>query len=261
MIKQSLSKTFKSATILWASSTHAMRFLSTNVVDIGLDVSNARNAFAKAQAVCFDVDSTVIMEEGIDVLADFKGAGKAVAELTKQAMGGTVLFQDALAARLKLIEPSQEDLNKCLQKHPLRLTKGVKQLVEALHARGTHVYLVSGGFRQMINPVAIELKIPMHRIFANNLLFHNDAQGSFKGFDDKEPTCRDGGKPAVIKMLKEAHKYHTVIMIGDGATDMQAKPPADAFIGFGGVVEREAVRNGADWFIHDFDQLIDIASK
>jgi phosphoserine phosphatase len=42
-------------------------------------------------------------------------------------------------------------------------------------------------------------------------------------------------------------------MIGDGATDMQAKPPADAFIGFGGVVEREKVKLNADWYIYDFE--------
>ena len=229
--------------------------------DIGLNVTGTKELFGRAQAVCFDVDSTVIEDEGIDVLADFKGAGAAVAELTKQAMGGKVLFQDALSARLALIKPSKGDLSLCLEKHPMRLTRGIKSLVAALHARGTHVYLISGGFRQMINPVAVELKIPMHRIFANNLLFNDDAEGSFRGFDDKEPTCRDGGKPAVIKALKEAHNYSPIIMIGDGATDMQAKPPADGFIGFGGVVVREGVRNGADWFISDFDELIQIASR
>lgn len=85
---------------------------------------------------------------------------------------------------------------------------------------------------------------------ANNLLFNAD--GTFSGFDSNEPTCRDGGKPAVIHHLKDAHGYSPVIMIGDGATDMQAKPPADAFIGFGGIVVREPVRAGADWFVTDF---------
>ena len=41
-------------------------------------------------------------------------------------------------------------------------------------------------------------------------------------------------------------------MIGDGVTDMQAKPPAALFIGFGGIAIREKVRDGADWFITDF---------
>ena len=46
--------------------------------------------------------------------------------------------------------------------------------------------------------------------------------------------------------------HKSVVMIGDGVTDMQAKPPAALFIGFGGVVVREKVRDGADWFISDF---------
>jgi len=45
-------------------------------------------------------------------------------------------------------------------------------------------------------------------------------------------------------------------MVGDGATDMQARPPADAFIGYGGIVVREPVRRGADWFVTHFDELL-----
>jgi len=103
----------------------------------------------------------------------------------------------------------------------------------------------------MIEPVADKLNIPYNRIYANNLLFKTE-DGTFAGFDKDEPTSRDGGKPAVVKLLKEAHGYSTVVMIGDGVTDMQARPPASLFIGFGGVVVREKVKQGADWFIDDF---------
>jgi phosphoserine phosphatase len=64
-------------------------------------------------------------------------------------MGGDVLFQDALAARLDLIQPSQQDLTAYLAKYPVKLTPGVKELVDLLHQRGKAVYLVSGGFRQV----------------------------------------------------------------------------------------------------------------
>ena len=55
--------------------------------------------------------------------------------------------------------------------------------------------------------------------------------GEFAGFDENEPTSRDGGKGEVIKILKEKHGYSNVVLIGDGATDLEACPPADAFIG------------------------------
>jgi phosphoserine phosphatase len=46
-------------------------------------------------------------------------------------------------------------------------------------------------------------------------------------------------------------------MVGDGATDMQAKPPADAFIGYGGIAVRPAVAAGADWFVRSFDEVLE----
>jgi len=228
---------------------------ATRLVDVKEEI---QKLIQDSEAFCFDVDSTVITEEGIDSLAAFKGVGQEVADLTKKAMGGHVLFQDALAERLSIIKPSKQDIQQYLINHPFKFTEDVEQLISLLHKRGKIVYLVSGGFRQMIEPVAIKLKIPTYRIYANNLLFHDD--GSFKGFDPAEPTSRDGGKPAVVRMLIDAHGYKRIVMVGDGVTDMQARPPANLFIGYGGIVVRERVRDGADWYIYDFKDLIKILS-
>ncbi|CAH2079827.1 unnamed protein product [Thlaspi arvense] len=73
-----------------------------------------------AEAVCFDVDSTVCVDEGIDELAEFCGAGKAVAEWTARAMGGSVPFEEALAARLALFKPSLSKVEEFLEKRPSR---------------------------------------------------------------------------------------------------------------------------------------------
>jgi phosphoserine phosphatase len=108
----------------------------------------------------------------------------------------------------------------------------------------------------MINPLAEKLNISKERIFANNLLFNAD--GSYAGFDTNEPTSRAGGKAKVVADLKAKHGYSPVFMVGDGATDLEARAPggADAFIGFGGVVVREAVKNGADWYVMDMQEVI-----
>ena len=199
-------------------------------------------------------DSTLISEEGIDVLAAHCGAGEAVAAWTAKAMGGGVKFEDALAARLELIEPSRADVEACLAAHPPQVTPGAEALCAALAARGTLVYVVSGGFRCMIEPTALSsFGVPADRVFANHILW--DEAGNYVGFDEAEPTSRDGGKPKVVGMLKAAGAK-TVVMVGDGATDAQAKPPADAFIGFGGVVAREAVVAKADWFVDDFNDVV-----
>merc|ERR1712216_639693 len=92
---------------------------------------------------------------------------------------------------MDLIKPSRSDFANCLEAHPPPLTNGIAELVDALHAKGTDVYLVSGGFRLMIEPVAEILGIPKERIYANSVLF--EADGSYSGFDDQEPTSRSGG--------------------------------------------------------------------
>ena len=208
-------------------------------------------ALRAAAAVAFDVDSTVITTEGIDELAAFAGRGGEVAALTARAMGGSVPFRDALAARLGIIQPSRSLLESFLTRHPPSLTPGIARVVAALHARGTAVYLVSGGFTQMIHPIADLLAIPRANVYANTILF--DGPGAYAGFDENAPTSRDGGKAAVVGKIKAHHGGAPVIMVGDGATDLQARPPADVVIGYGGIVSRDVMRKGADWFVVEWE--------
>lgn len=226
---------------------------------VGLNVAGAMEALARADAVCFDVDSTVIQEEGIDVLADSLGKGQVVAEWTAKAMTGNVKFEDALAARLDIIRPSKSSILSCLRNTPLQLSPGIDTLIETLVSRGKDVYLVSGGFRIMIEPLAMSLGVPRDRIYANTILFDED--NNYQGFDATEPTSRDLGKPAALTTIKEKGGYEVMVMVGDGATDAQAKPPADAFIGFGGVVVRESVKEKACWFVTDFEDMIGVLEK
>lgn len=208
-----------------------------------------------ADAVCFDVDSTVIQEEGIDELAKFCGKGKEVEALTVNAMAGSMSFREALTARLDIIRPQMNQIRDFVRSRPPRLTPGIKKLVDCLHKRSIPVYLISGGFRGVIGPVALELNIPLQNIYANKLKFYFN--GEYAGFDETEPTSKNGGKGEVIRLLKQEHGYSNVVMIGDGATDLEACPPADAFIGYGGNVLREEVKNRSAWYVTDFQELID----
>jgi phosphoserine phosphatase len=175
-------------------------------------------------------------------------------------MGGNVKFEDALAARLALIEPSRASILKCIQERPFKLTPGVAELIKALHDKGVDVWFVSGGFRIMIEPIATVLSVPTSNILANTILFKDDEEGTYAGFDDKEPTSADMGKPRAVTLVKSKTAATTVVMVGDGATDLQAVAPgaADKFIGFGGVADREVVREKADWFVYNFDEVTQI---
>jgi hypothetical protein len=90
--------------------------------------------------------------------------------------------------------------------------------------------------------------------------------GAYAGFDPAALTSRDGGKAEVIRRLKARYRTSAeetaaaepvIVMVGDGATDAQACPPADAFIGYGGVAERPVVRAAAHWYVTDFGPLLE----
>ena len=217
----------------------------------------ALEVWRRADAVCFDVDSTVCRDEGIDELAEYLGKRTEVAEWTARAMDGGVPFQEALAARLEIIQPSQAALDQFLAFDPPNLSPRVAELVGVLRGAGREVFLVSGGFRQMIAPVAAAVGVKPENVFANSILF--DEAGLYAGFDAEEFTSRAGGKAEAIRYLKARDGFQTLVMVGDGATDMEARQDggADLFVGFGGVVARPAIVAGADWFVESFDPLIE----
>nr|XP_010970696.1 phosphoserine phosphatase [Camelus bactrianus] len=218
--------------------------------------SELRKLFCSADAVCFDVDSTVIREEGIDELAKFCGVEDAVSEMTRRAMGGAVPFKAALTERLALIQPSREQVQRLIAEHPPHLTPGIRELVSRLQERNVQVFLISGGFRSIVEHVAAKLNIPSTNVFANRLKFYFNGKTLMIFNTVSQPTAESGGKGKVIKLLKEKYHFKNIVMIGDGATDMEACPPADVFIGFGGNVIRQQVKDNAEWYITDFVELL-----
>ncbi|EEF47763.1 phosphoserine phosphatase, chloroplastic [Ricinus communis] len=247
-----LTQAFNSAT----ASVQPLDPAKVDHFDNRLPSKEVLELWRSADAVCFDVDSTVCLDEGIDELAEYCGAGNAVAEWTAKAMGGSVPFEEALAARLSLFKPSLSQVHDFLEKRPPKLSPGIEELIKKLKAKNTNVYLISGGFRQMINPVASILGIPPENIFANQLLFGNS--GEFLGFDANEPTSRSGGKATAVQQIRKVQGYKSLVMIGDGATDLEARKPggADMFICYAGVQLREAVAVKADWLVFHFTDLI-----
>lgn len=137
-----------------------------------LTESQTRAMWRAADCVCFDVDSTVCMDEAIDELARFAGREKEVADLTSKAMRGGMTFREALDRRLELIKPTARMLQEYIEQNPPRLSAGIEELVAQLQSRGVAVYLVSGGFRSIIESVADELGIPRKNIYANQIKFY-----------------------------------------------------------------------------------------
>ena len=116
--------------------------------------------------VVFDVDSTLIQDEVIELLADFAGVRDQVAEITNRAMSGELDFESSLSERVLTLRGLPESvLTDVFQK--VRVSLGAKELIDAIHEAGGRVGAVSGGFIQVLNPLAELLSLDFTR--ANEL--------------------------------------------------------------------------------------------
>ncbi|MGZ7040105.1 MAG: HAD-IB family phosphatase [Thermoanaerobaculia bacterium] len=197
----------------------------------------------KFRLVFFDVDSTLVTIEGIDWLA---GGNAKVARLTEAAMKGDVPLDQVYARRLELIRPNREKIEALGQQYIASLVDGASDTIEQLHAEGIHIHLVTAGIAQAIAPLAVRLQIPPANVHAVALRF--GANGDYAGFDERSPLTRPGGKEIVVREIRASSEGRAAF-IGDGVSDLEAKPVVDLFIGFGGVQVRERVQENADVFI------------
>ena len=105
----------------------------------------------------FDVDSTLIQGEVIEMLADRVGAHAAVAEITEAAMRGELDFAESLNRRVATLAGLPAEVLEEVGEQ-IELTPGARTTIRTLRRLGFHCGIVSGGFRQVIEPLAHELR-------------------------------------------------------------------------------------------------------
>lgn len=206
--------------------------------------------------IVFDCDSTLSSIEGIDELGALRGPETLAAceRMTNDAMEGRLPIESIFAERLKLIRPGKSEVDTVARKYIDTLEPGAQDVIATLKERGWSIAIVSGGFRQAIEPVASLLKADL--LEAVDLFFGPD--GTYEGYDASAPTARNGGKPDVLKEWRKAFQLKTIVMVGDGSSDLETKHTADLFVGFGRYVRRPKVEENADAFILALSDLPDV---
>lgn len=196
------------------------------------------------RTVLFDCDTTLSAMEGIDELA--REYRVQIVPLTEAAMRGEVPLESVYARRLAIIKPTRGEVDRIGRMYVERLVPGARETVEGLQRAGVDVHIISGGLRPAVLFVADALGVAHEKVHAVDLYF--DDAGNFAGFDDASPLTRDGGKSAVIQALGGLAR--PVMLVGDGNTDLDAKPIVDCFVGFAGVVARPRVVAEAHVVVH-----------
>ena len=209
----------------------------------------------------FDFDSTLVRIETLEALAEIAlsdapdaAAKKAeIAALTDQAMTGQVDFGTALRRRLDLLALNRSHVEALTDRILDDASASIRRNVDFFERHAERVYILSGGFREVIAPLAARLGVAADHVLANDLIY--DDEGRVTGVDDANPLSRDNGKPEVIKAL---NLTGPVVMVGDGWTDAEVKlaGAADRFYAFTEVVSRQKVIEVADATAASLDEVL-----
>lgn len=177
--------------------------------------------------VVFDVDSTLINEEAIELLAERAGTRKQVAAVTERAMRGELDFAQSLIERVATLAGLPESILDEVSQE-LTPTKGAKELIEAIHERGGKAVAVSGGFIQLLGPVKEKLSFDLER--ANTLEIQN---GKLTGKVIGKIIDRQAKADALVEWARDfGVALSDTFAVGDGANDLGMMEIAGLSIAF-----------------------------
>ena len=199
--------------------------------------------------VVFDVDSTLIEDEVIELLADVAGKRAEVAAITERAMAGELDFAASLIERVGALAGLPETVFEDVFKR-ITVTRGAKELIDSIHSAGGRVGAVSGGFNQVLAPLAEMLTLDFAR--ANEL---EVVDGKLTGKVVGKIIDRTEKKNALLEWAKLAgFEIAQTVAVGDGANDLEMMQAAGLSVAFNA---KPVVREQADLVIakHDLSQL------
>lgn len=205
------------------------RELSEAAPRLGVDIAVQHAGLDRRgqRLVVMDVDSTLIQDEVIDLLAERAGALTEVAAITERAMRGEIDFAESLRQRVALLAGLPVDVLQDTAKR-IRLTPGARTLCRTLHRLGFRVCLVSGGFREVITPLAEVLEVDGLRANALEVrdgLLTGEVLGPIVDRQGKREALEDFAREFGIPQSR-------TVAIGDGANDLDMLDAAGLGIAF-----------------------------
>ena len=194
---------------------------------IDLAVEQGNGMRSAKRLVMLDMDSTLIVQEVIDLLAAKAGVAEEVSAITQKAMAGEMDFAQSLQARVSLLAGLNESMLSEVRSE-ITLTQGAEKLIQTLHLKGHKVGVVSGGFIDVIEPILKELKIDFYR--ANKLQILN---GKLTGKLEGEIIDGAAKLKALVEFAKnEGVQMSQTVAIGDGANDLDMIESAGLGVAF-----------------------------
>ncbi len=214
--------------------------MARTAVVLGVDIALEDYSLSRRtkRLIVFDVDSTLIQGEVIEMLADRAGALSAVAEVTEAAMRGELDFAESLHKRVATLAGlPAEVLDEVADQ--IELTPGARTTIRTLRRLGYYCGIVSGGFRQVIEPLAHDLM--MDFVAANELEI---VDGKLTGRVVGQVIDRPGKAKALRDFAQQVGvPMEQTVAVGDGANDIDMLSAAGLGVAFNA---KPALREVAD---------------
>ena len=209
----------------------------------------------------FDFDSTFIQVEALEELAmiSLKGHPEKdrilaeINEVTTLGNNGKISFAESLSRRIPLLKANKTHLDALIRKLKRKVSVSFARNRAFFREYADRIYIVSGGFKEFIDPIVAQYGIPAERVFANSFIF--DDAGNIIGFDEDILLSKDNGK---VLLLKSLHLTGDIYVIGDGYTDLQIREAglANKFYVYTENIERESVVSRADHVAPTFEEFL-----
>jgi len=208
-----------------------------------------------------DFDSTFIKKESLDYLISIsledspkkEHIYQKIKQITKMGMEGLLSFDKSLEKRLQETTINKNHIQKLIKLLKLNISDSILRNKKWFLNNSDKVYIVSGGFKEIILPIVTKFGISSNNVLANTFLYKDE---NVLGFDKSLDLAKEKGKVMAVKKLNLAGKVYA---IGDGYTDYQISKYGAAykFIYFAENLERE-VSKKADFVAKSFEDVLSI---
>jgi phosphoserine phosphatase len=191
--------------------------------------------------VVLDVDSTMIEQEVIELLAAQVGSREQVKEITDRAMAGDIDFRQALLMRVALLEGLSVSVFDEIQSE-ITVTDGVSDLIDSVHRSGGLIGAISGGFSQVLSPLAERLGLDFS--LANELEILNGYLSGKVSGEIVDAAAK--AKTLLNWAFEHGFDVSETVAVGDGANDIPMLQAAGFAVAFR---PKEILRQYADLVI------------
>ena len=214
------------------------------------------------KSLFIDFDSTFVKVETIDEIAKLtlesdpnkQDKVKLISDITNQAMSGEIDFPTALELRLQTLLITRDAIDEVTERIRYLISDSFNENKDLIAENTSDIWIVSGGFTQVIAPIVSTFGITQDHILANSFTFSGDL---VSGCEKDNFLFQNKGK---IKAINSVDTLNPRVMIGDGYTDLEVylDGAADQFICYTENISREKVLERSKHSAKSFGEILDI---